>query len=178
MGQGYVFRGQESMQDMQQMYVSQARVVLLGHGADEQCGGYGRHRTKFREGGWEGLQLELAKDVQNLWIRNLGRDDRLIADHGREARHPFLDEEFMQFILNVPLQFVCDATQGLGVGDKLILREMLYMLGLPEAASRVKRAIQFGTRIGTLFNKRDFGSNRAANLKSAGQVRLQDVSRT
>lgn len=27
-------------------YRSAARVVLLGHGADEQCGGYGRHRTK------------------------------------------------------------------------------------------------------------------------------------
>ena len=27
---------------------SGARVVLLGHGADELCGGYGRHRTAFR----------------------------------------------------------------------------------------------------------------------------------
>lgn len=27
-------------------YRSPARVVLLGHGADEQCAGYGRHRTK------------------------------------------------------------------------------------------------------------------------------------
>lgn len=30
------------------VYASEARVVLLGHGADEQCGSYGRHRTKFR----------------------------------------------------------------------------------------------------------------------------------
>ena len=29
-------------------YTSAARVVLVGHGADEQCAGYGRHRTKFR----------------------------------------------------------------------------------------------------------------------------------
>ncbi|KAF5842503.1 hypothetical protein DUNSADRAFT_6747 [Dunaliella salina] len=27
-------------------YCSSARVVLLGHGADEQCAGYGRHRTR------------------------------------------------------------------------------------------------------------------------------------
>ena len=27
-------------------YCSPARVVLLGHGADEQCAGYGRHRTR------------------------------------------------------------------------------------------------------------------------------------
>ena len=29
-------------------YRSAARVVLLGHGADELCAGYGRHRTAFR----------------------------------------------------------------------------------------------------------------------------------
>ena len=29
-------------------YRSAARVVLLGHGADEQHAGYGRHRTSFR----------------------------------------------------------------------------------------------------------------------------------
>ena len=27
---------------------AQARVVLLGHGADELCAGYGRHRTRFK----------------------------------------------------------------------------------------------------------------------------------
>jgi asparagine synthetase B (glutamine-hydrolysing) len=27
---------------------SAARVAMLGHGADELCGGYGRHRTAFR----------------------------------------------------------------------------------------------------------------------------------
>jgi asparagine synthetase B (glutamine-hydrolysing) len=50
-------------------YRSAARVVLLGHGADEQCGGYGRHRTRFRLGGWQGLGDELAVDVKRLWIR-------------------------------------------------------------------------------------------------------------
>ena len=29
-------------------YRSRSRVVLLGHGADELCAGYGRHRTRFR----------------------------------------------------------------------------------------------------------------------------------
>ena len=31
------------------VYTSAAKVVLVGHGADEQCAGYGRHRTKFRQ---------------------------------------------------------------------------------------------------------------------------------
>lgn len=50
-----------------------------------------------------------------------------------------------------------------GVGDKHVLREALRQLGLPEAARRDKRAIQFGSRIGRLTNVRDFGSSRAAN---------------
>ena len=62
-----------------------------------------------------------------------------------------------------------------GVGDKQVLREGLRILGLPRAAARVKRAIQFGSRIGKKANQRDFGSNRKANLASAGSVKLQDV---
>ncbi len=30
-----------------QPYRSAARVVFMGHGADEQCAGYGRHRTRY-----------------------------------------------------------------------------------------------------------------------------------
>jgi hypothetical protein len=79
-------------------YVSGARVVLLGHGADEVFGGYGRYRTRFREGGWEGLAGEMGLDMQRLWRRNLGRDDRIIADVSRESRHPFLDEHLLQVL--------------------------------------------------------------------------------
>ncbi len=32
---------------------------------------------------WLGLQDELAVDMQRLWQRNLGRDDRLVADISR-----------------------------------------------------------------------------------------------
>lgn len=33
--------------------------------------------------GWAGLQQELAIDMRRLWQRNLGRDDRLVADTSR-----------------------------------------------------------------------------------------------
>ncbi|KAK9788308.1 hypothetical protein WJX73_010668 [Symbiochloris irregularis] len=154
---------------------SSAKVVLLGQGADEQCAGYGRHRTKFREGGWEGLHREMALDVGRLWLRNLGRDDRIVSDHGREARHPFLDEALLQLLLSLPLPLIADLTLAPGVGDKLVLRNLLRLLGLPRAAARVKRAIQFGTRLGKLANRRDFGSNRAANISHAGSVKLAQL---
>lgn len=35
--------------------------------------------------GWLGLQQELVVDMQCLWQRNLGRDDRLVADTSRCA---------------------------------------------------------------------------------------------
>ena len=34
---------------------------------------------------WEGLAAEIALDMGRLWTRNLGRDDRLLADTSREV---------------------------------------------------------------------------------------------
>lgn len=93
----------------------------------------------------------------------------------REARHPFLDEAVLDAILSLPLPLIADLTLPPGSGDKLVLRTVLGLLGLPRAGARVKRAIQFGTRLGKLANQRDWGSNRAANLASAGSVRLGEV---
>ena len=134
------------------LYRSAARCVLLGHGADELFGGYGRHRTRFRNASWQGLSDELALDVKRLWVRNLGRDDRLVADRGREARHPFLDENVVFQALNLPLWALTDLRMQPGVGDKLVLRGCLRRLGLERAAGRVKRAIQFGTRLAQATN--------------------------
>lgn len=53
-----------------------------------------------------------------------------------------------------------------------MLREALRSLGLPRAAARGKRAIQFGCRIVKHANLRDFGSGRRANAMGAGYVRL------
>ena len=68
-------------------------LLLLGMGADEQMAGYGRHRTIFRKEGWAGLAGELQGEHERLWLRNLGRDDRVVSDLGREPRHPYLDEQ-------------------------------------------------------------------------------------
>ena len=155
---------------------SDAKVILLGQGADEQCAGYGRHRSAFRaascgmsaDESWARLSDEIALDVRRIWKRNLGRDDRLVGDHGREARFPFLDEGVIMRLLTTPLREIADFHEPPGVGDKLLIRQVAKRLGLHRAAKRVKRAIQFGTRISRESNRRDFGSGRRANKLSAG----------
>ena len=53
----------------------------------------------------------------------------------------------------LPLTQSVRARRDAGDGDKRVLRAALRWLGLPRAAGRVKRAIQFGSRIGTLVNR-------------------------
>ena len=42
-----------------QPYISSARVLLNGLGSDELLGGYGRHRTAFKAGGWQAVINEV-----------------------------------------------------------------------------------------------------------------------
>ena len=129
--------------------MSAARILFSGLGADELMGGYkGRHRTTFRVGGESAILNEINIDLSRLWQRNLGRDDRVIADSGKEIRHPFLDEDLIDFVTSLPFtKHVCDLSLSDGVGDKHLLRRSAAMIGLSkEATTRSKRAIQFGCR--------------------------------
>ncbi len=49
------------------------------------------------------LQAELEKDFNRIWKRNLGRDDRIVSDSGREARFPYLDENVVKYLNSLPL---------------------------------------------------------------------------
>ncbi|KAK3113521.1 hypothetical protein LTR53_009127, partial [Teratosphaeriaceae sp. CCFEE 6253] len=84
-----------------------ARVLLSGLGADEVFGGYQRHATAFSRNRFDGLLDELDLDIGRLGKRNLGRDDRVISDWGREARFPFLDEGLLAWALAAPVYEKC-----------------------------------------------------------------------
>ena len=147
------------------------RVLLLGMGADELMGGYGRHRKAYERGGWEDLKSELTMDQDRLWERNCGRDDRLCSDHGREARFPFLDAHVVRLLQETMANedgIVCDFHLSPGVGDKRILRLVAKRLGMDHASGLVKRAIQFGSRISHVSDKRRFGSRWKA--KGAAKI--------
>lgn len=69
-------------------------------------------------------------EVDRLWTRNLGRDDRCLSDHGKEARFPYLDEDLVAFLEALPMEQKCDMTRPLGEGDKLILRKVARAIGV------------------------------------------------
>lgn len=71
-------------------------------GADEQLGGYMRHRKVFKHGDWLALSSELRNDFERIGYRNLGRDNRVIADHSRQPRFPYLDEYVVNYISKLP----------------------------------------------------------------------------
>jgi asparagine synthetase B (glutamine-hydrolysing) len=162
--------GRGTLLDDGRPYHSTCRILLLGMGADEQMGGYGRHRNCVQQqhggGGYSRLRQELDLDLGRLWERNLGRDDRLVSDHGKEARFLYLDAHVVTFLSSLELQHVCDFNQEPGIGDKQILRLVAQRLGLTTASGLVKRAIQFGSRIAHVSDKRRFGSQRKATGES------------
>ncbi|KAL4493116.1 hypothetical protein ABPG72_003201 [Tetrahymena utriculariae] len=142
---------------------SGAKVVLSGLGADEIFGGYSRYRVAFQRSGYKDLVQEMKFDLQRLWIRNLGRDDRAISQNGREVRFPFLNQNLIQQVSEkTAFSYFTNFNLPRGSGDKILLRQVAKSLGLIATSGFRKKAIQFGTGIAKQSNIRTFGSNRKA----------------
>lgn len=152
-------------------YTTSARVLLSGLGADELFAGYGRHGVAFNRSGFEGLVSEINLDVSRLGQRNLGRDDRVLSHWGRETRFPYLDEEFVAWVLRAPVWVKCgfgvsapddpdqvEAMAGIDA-EKMALRLVALNLGLKSVAREKKRAIQFGARTAKMEKGRTKGTD-------------------
>ena len=143
-------------------YISSSKVLMSGLGADEVFGGYARYATASRRS-LKDLQDEISLDLDRLWERNFGRDDRAISSNGKEWRYPFLDKEVIRTASSIPIDFICDFEMHRGMGEKRILRQISKEMGLELVMHFEKRAIQFGTKIAKISNLSKFGSNRKAN---------------
>ncbi|CAL5874694.1 uncharacterized protein PFLUO_LOCUS8995 [Penicillium psychrofluorescens] len=156
-------------------YTTCARILLSGLGADELFAGYGRHGVAFTKHGFEGLVSEIHLDVSRLGQRNLGRDDRVLSHWSRETRFPYLDEEFVAWVLRAPVWEKCGFGLPLPVpleeqqlvddgsrrpdAEKLALRLVALRLGLRSVSLEKKRAIQFGARTAKMETGRSRGTD-------------------
>ncbi|XP_034042760.1 asparagine synthetase domain-containing protein 1 isoform X1 [Thalassophryne amazonica] len=152
--------------DNQRCFTSSANVILTGIGADEQLAGYSRHRVRYKVSGHEGLIQELAMELGRISSRNLGRDDRVIGDHGKEARFPYLDEDVVSFLNSLPVWEKADLSLPRGIGEKLLLRLTAKQLGLGHSAVLPKRAMQFGSRIAKMENSHEKASDKCTRLQT------------
>lgn len=156
-----------------------SKLILSGLGADEFLGGYARYRTAYNkdiESNYtktynteknKFLIEEMSKDIDRVWNRNFGRDDRAISDNGIEMRFPFFDIELINLLSFYDVLDSCDFSLQRGVGEKRVLRQLLYnKFGCKISWNFEKRAIQFGTSLAKETNKDKYGSNRKANGKA------------
>lgn len=144
-------------------YTSPARVLISGLGADELFAGYSRHAAAFARGGFADLTAELELDFQRIGSRNLGRDDRVMSHWGKEIRYPYLDEDFIDFALSLPVWEKCGFRADRPIlkhyetplqvsneyeldSAKMLLRLAAWRSGMTGVAAERKRAIQFGAR--------------------------------
>ncbi|KAK6465593.1 glucosamine 6-phosphate synthetase [Scheffersomyces coipomensis] len=152
--------------DVESKYMSKAKVLFSGLGADELFAGYSRHESIFQNITeqddvnqlYDKLSSELINDIEIIYKRNLGRDDRVICCWGKELRYPYLDEEFITLVINE-----IEPNLKLNImNDKKLIRKYLLRqlandkLQLSWVKDELKRAIQFGAKSAKL----EIGQNK------------------
>nr|CDJ95356.1 Asparagine synthase domain containing protein [Haemonchus contortus] len=122
---------------------SDAEVYFVGSGADELFAGYARHRTRFERDGAESIPEECEAELSRLGCRNGGRDARVAVVLNKELRAPFLHDDFVAWVNTLPAHLKWDLALPRGVGEKMIIRQVLASFGAPHDAP--KQAMQFGS---------------------------------
>ena len=86
---------------------------------------------------------------------------RIVTDHGVAGRCPYLDENVVSFLNSLPINVKMNMHLDRGLGEKVLLRAVAYNLGLKKTSLHLKRAIQFGSRIAKLENRKEKATDKA-----------------
>ena len=150
----------EKFTNLSEIYISKAKIILSGLGADELFGGYSRYKNG-------NIINNMSKDLNRIWNRNFGRDDRCCSDNGIEIRFPYFDLDLIHFLSSVKkINYITNFNLKRGIGEKILLRNIGKKLGFNLSYMFEKRAIQFGTKLAHETNLKKYGSNRKANGKA------------
>jgi len=97
---------------------SLAKVVLNGDGADELMGGYLYFHACPDE---EEFDKECHRLLKDIHCFDVLRSDKSISSHGLEPRTPYLDKDFVDAYLNLPLE----VRYGKGNMEKQVIRSIV-----------------------------------------------------
>lgn len=101
------------------------KVVLNGDGSDELCGGYlYMHQAPSNMA----FDHETHNLLDEIHAFDVLRSDKCISSHGLEPRTPFLDREWVQFYLSLPIH-LRNHQNGLRM-EKYLLRKSFEKSGL------------------------------------------------
>ena len=81
---------------------SNAKVIFNGDGSDEVCGGY-LYMNKCPDS--IEFDRETNRLLRDIYMYDVLRSDKSISSNGLEPRTPFLDKEFVNFYLSIPVEF-------------------------------------------------------------------------
>ena len=72
-----------------------------------------------------------------------------------------MDETVVSYLNDLPLNIKMNFDMERGLGEKVLLRAVAYRLGLKKTSMHLKRAIQFGSRIAKLENRKEKATDTA-----------------
>lgn len=91
----------------------------------------------------------------------------MISSLGKEVRFPFLDEQLVHYLQSIPVYYKADLRLARGIGEKYLLRYIAcHHLSLTNSSKYPKRAIQFGSRIAKLENRKEKASDQCSRLNT------------